>query len=292
MARNLAFLGLGTMGYPMAGHLKKAGEIVTVYNRTLSKAERWVDEYLGELRITPREAVVEADIVFICVGNDNDVRDVVYGADGVLAALKAGTIVVDHTTTSAALARELSDAITQRGGSFVDAPVSGGEIGAKQGCLTIMVGGDSDIYQDITPVLDIYARCVKRLGDVGAGQLCKMVNQICVTGLIQSLSEGVLFAKKAGLDVGQVIDVISQGAAQSWQMDNRAKTMIEGEYQFGFAVDWMIKDLAIVIDECQRMDVDLPLVGLVIDFYREVQAMGGGRWDTSSLLARLEQQNV
>lgn len=284
----LAFIGLGVMGYPMAGHLQNAGHSVCVYNRTLAKAEQWQAEYGGEFATTPRAACEDADIVFCCVGNDDDLRQVVLGEEGMLAGLKAGGILVDHTTASAEVARELyAEALTQ-GKAFLDAPVSGGQAGAENGVLTVMIGGDTAVFEQVTPVLTAYARCAERIGEVGSGQLAKMVNQICIAGVVQGVAEGLHFAKSAGLDAEKVIEVISKGAAQSWQMENRYQTMIKGEYDFGFAVDWMRKDLSIALNEARSNGSHLPMTALVDQFYSEVQAIGGSRWDTSSLLARLE----
>jgi len=287
-AMKLAFIGLGVMGYPMAGHLQRQGHQVTVYNRTADKAKQWVETYRGAMAATPREAAATADIVFSCVGNDNDLRSVVYGDDGILAGLKSGAYYVDHTTSSAEVAREINAAAQQKQIHFLDAPVSGGQAGAENGVLTIMVGGEQQAYELIAPVIDAYARFSNRMGPVGAGQLTKMVNQICIAGVVQGLAEALHFARAAGLDGEQVIETISKGAAQSWQMENRYKTMWAGEYEFGFAVDWMRKDLGIVLDEARKNHAHLPLTALVDQFYSEVQAMGGSRWDTSSLLARLE----
>ena len=282
-----AFIGLGVMGYPMAGHLAKAGLQVTVYNRTAAKAAQWIGEYEGQKADTPAAAAADADIVFTCVGNDDDLRAVVLGDDGILATLKPGAILVDHTTTSAEVARELAEACAAQQGSMLDAPVSGGEAGAVNGVLTIMVGGPSETYAKAEPVMAHFARASKLMGPAGAGQLTKMVNQICIGGLVQALSEALLFADKAGLDGRAVIDTISKGAAQSWQMENRYETMIDGQFDFGFAVDWMLKDLGIVLDEAKRNGAPLPVTELVKTYYEEVQANGGGRWDTSSLIARL-----
>ena len=282
-----AFIGLGVMGYPMAGHLAKAGLKVTVYNRTAVKAEQWIGEYEGQKADTPAAAAADADIVFTCVGNDDDLRAVVLGDDGILASLKPGAILVDHTTTSAEVARELAEACAAQQGSMLDAPVSGGEAGAVNGVLTIMVGGPSETYAKAEPVMAHFARASKLMGPAGAGQLTKMVNQICIGGLVQALSEALLFADKAGLDGRAVIDTVSKGAAQSWQMENRYETMIDGQFDFGFAVDWMLKDLGIVLDEAKRNGAPLPVTELVKTYYEEVQANGGGRWDTSSLIARL-----
>ena len=288
MATKVAFLGLGVMGYPMAGHLKKAGHEVTVYNRTGAKSEKWVAEYGGASAPTPKEAVAGAEIVFACVGNDDDLREVVIGEDGAFHGMGKDTIFVDHTTASAEVARELYAAGAERGIAFIDAPISGGQAGAENGVLTVMCGGDEAPFAKAEPVIDCYARSVKLLGGTGAGQLTKMVNQICIAGLVEGLSEGLHFAKAAGLDAEAVIDVISKGAAQSWQMENRHKTMIAGEFDHGFAVDWMRKDLAICLAEARRNGSSLPVTALVDQYYAEVQAMGGNRWDTSSLVARLE----
>lgn len=284
----VSFLGLGVMGYPMAGHLVKAGHQVTVYNRTTSKAEAWASQFGGEFAVTPKEAAKDADIVFACVGNDDDLRSIVLGDEGALASMNSGSIFVDHTTASAQVARELSSVAAKHSISFIDAPVSGGQAGAENGVLTIMCGGDQTAFDHAKPVMDAYAREARLLGEVGSGQLAKMVNQICIAGIVQGLSEGIYFAQKAGLNPSEVIEVISKGAAQSWQMENRYKTMIEGEYDHGFAVDWMRKDLGIVLDEADRQGATLALTALVDQFYADVQRSGGGRWDTSSLLARLQ----
>ncbi|WP_439102632.1 NAD(P)-dependent oxidoreductase [Congregibacter sp.] len=287
----VAFLGLGVMGFPMAGHLAKAGYEVCVYNRTASKAELWSNTFSGRMAHTPAEAARGADIVALCVGNDDDVREVVSDSDGVFDGIAAGAVIVDHTTASAALARELATLSTARDVGFVDAPVSGGQAGAENGALTVMAGGAPDAFKKALPVMESYAKCVRLLGASGAGQLAKMVNQICIAGVVQGLSEALLFSEHAGLDSAAVIEVISQGAAQSWQMENRYKTMLAGEYEHGFAVDWMRKDLSIVLSEAQRLGLDLPITTLVDGFYGDVQAMGGARWDTSSLLARLMDQH-
>ena len=276
------------MGFPMAGHLQRAGHQVTVFNRTSSKAARWVEQYGGAMALTPREAAHDADVVLMCVGNDDDVRSVVYGDDGVLAGMKAGSILVDHTTASAELARELGHACASKQRGFLDAPVSGGQAGAENGKLTIMVGGLADTFAQAEAVLWHYAKGVRLLGGVGAGQLAKMVNQICIAGVVQGLSEALHFADKAGLDAKAVLDVISKGAAQSWQMENRGHTMVDGQFDFGFAVDWMRKDLAITLNEARKNGAQLPLTALVDQFYAEVQALGGGRQDTSSLIRRLK----
>jgi 3-hydroxyisobutyrate dehydrogenase-like beta-hydroxyacid dehydrogenase len=283
-ATKLAFLGLGVMGYPMAGHLKRAGHDVVVYNRTGEKAEKWVTQHGGRAARTPEDAAANAEVVLMCVGNDDDVRSV---ANRALTTMKAGTILVDHTTASAQVAREVQAAAKVRSIGFLDAPVSGGQAGAENGKLTIMVGGDADVYARAEPLLAHYARAVTLMGGPGSGQLTKMVNQICIAGMVQALAEGLDFAMRAGLDAGQVIDVISKGAAQSWQMDNRAKTMIADEYDFGFAVDWMRKDLGICLAEARRNGAAMPVTALVDQFYARVQQMGGGRWDTSSLLRGL-----
>ena len=282
--QQVAFIGLGVMGYPMAGHLSKAGFQTKVYNRTTAKAKQWCGDYEGTLAETPAEAVEGADFVFICVGNDDDLRSVVYGEDGVLAGIKPGAILVDHTTASANVAREISEKAAV---AFLDAPVSGGQAGAENGVLTVMVGGDQAAFDLVKPVIMSYARAAELLGKVGAGQLTKMVNQICIAGLVQGLSEGLNFAQKSGLDVAKVVDVISKGAAGSWQMENRGKTMLNDEFEFGFAVDWMRKDLAICIEESEKNGAKIDVTRIVNDYYGEVQEMGGGRWDTSSLLRRL-----
>ena len=290
MAR-VAFIGLGVMGYPMAGHLATAGHEVTVYNRTTIKAKQWREAYKGSHggsgAWTPAKAAADAEVVFTCVGNDDDVRSVTLGPDGVFQTMQPGTVFVDHTTASADLARELAAEADKRGFAAIDAPVSGGQAGAENGQLTIMCGGDRRAYETAEPVMAAYARQSRLLGAAGAGQLTKMVNQICIAGLVQGLSEGIHFAQKAGLDVDAVIDVISKGAAQSWQMENRWETMNKGEFDFGFAVDWMRKDLAICLAEAVRNGADLPVTKVVDGCYAEVQEMGGNRWDTSSLIARL-----
>jgi 3-hydroxyisobutyrate dehydrogenase len=285
----VAFLGLGVMGYPMAGHLKnKGGHEVTVYNRNAAKAAQWVKEYGGRSAATPKEAAAGQDFVMMCVGNDNDVREVALGANGAFQAIGKGAVFVDHTTASAEVARELYAAAQKGGFGFVDAPVSGGQAGAQNGVLTVMCGGDAEPYAKAEPVIAAYARMCKLLGPAGSGQLTKMVNQICIAGLVQGLAEAIHFAKKAGLDVEAVIATISKGAAQSWQMENRYKTMNEGKFDFGFAVDWMRKDLSICLGEARKNGAHLPVAALVDQFYSEVQRMGGNRWDTSSLIARLE----
>ncbi|MGH6952823.1 MAG: NAD(P)-dependent oxidoreductase [Alphaproteobacteria bacterium] len=282
-SRSTAFLGLGVMGFPMAGHLAAKGHKVTVYNRTAAKAESWLGKHKGALAKTPAAAAKGADIVFCCVGNDDDVRSVVYGDDGAFAGLKKGSILVDHTTASADLARELAAEGAKRGIGVLDAPVSGGETGAQNGVLTIMVGGDAQAFESARPVMSSYGRAVTLMGPSGAGQLTKMVNQICIAGLVQALSEGLNFAVRAGLDAGKVIEVISKGAAQSWQMENRGKTILAQKFDFGFAVNWMRKDLGICLNEARKNGALLPATSLVDQFYAHVQARGGGRWDTSSL---------
>ncbi|MGB6087549.1 NAD(P)-dependent oxidoreductase [Parvibaculum sp.] len=283
----VAFIGLGVMGFPMAGHLARAGHDVTVYNRTGAKAEAWVKAHGGASAATPEAAARGAEIVFACVGNDDDLRQVTVGEGGAFHGMSEGAIFVDHTTASAIVARELYAAAQARGISFIDAPVSGGQAGAENGVLTVMAGGDAAAFEKASPVISSFARMVKLLGPSGAGQLTKMVNQICIAGLVEGLAEGLHFARKAGLDAEAVIETISKGAAQSWQMENRYKTMIEERFDFGFAVDWMRKDLAICLEEARRNGAHLPVTALVDQFYSEVQAMGGNRWDTSSLIARL-----
>jgi len=285
----VAFLGLGVMGYPMAGHLKnKGGHDVTVYNRTAAKAQKWVGQYRGHSAATPKAAAEGQDFVMCCVGNDNDLREVTLGPNGAFHGIKNGAVFVDHTTASAEIARELEAQAKERGFSFIDAPVSGGQAGAENGALTVMCGGDAEPYARAEKVIGAYARMCKLIGPAGAGQLTKMVNQICIAGLVQGLSEGIHFAKKAGLDIEAVIATIAKGAAQSWQMENRYKTMAAGKFDFGFAVDWMRKDLAICLGEARKNGASLPVSALVDQFYAEVQKMGGRRWDTSSLIARLE----
>lgn len=288
--QTVAFIGLGVMGYPMAGHLAKQGLTTRVYNRTSSTADAWVSEYGGSAHATPREAAAGADLVLLCVGNDNDVREVATGENGVLHGMANGSFLVDHTTASADLALELDAACRQQGIAFLDAPVSGGQQGAENGALTIMCGGEQAHFDTIEPLLDHYARAVTLIGSASSGQLTKMVNQICIAGLVQGLAEGLHFAEQAGLDQQQVIDVVSKGAAGSWQMENRHKTMIADEYQHGFAVDWMRKDLAICLAQARQFDATLPVTALVDQFYADVQRLGGGRWDTSSLLKRLRKE--
>lgn len=285
----VAFIGLGVMGYPMAGHLKtKGGHDVTVYNRTTAKAEGWVQQFGGALGLTPAEAAKDADFVFTCVGNDDDLRAVTIGPDGVLASMKPGAILIDNTTASADVARELYAAAKDKGCGFVDAPVSGGQAGAENGVLTVMCGGDEATFEAAKPIIEPFARMIGLMGPAGSGQLTKMMNQICIAGIVQGLAEAVHFGKRAGLDIEKVVEVISKGAAGSWQMENRHKTMNAGKYDFGFAVDWMRKDLGIVLNEAKTNGATLPLTALVDQFYGDVQKLGGNRWDTSSLLARLE----
>ncbi|MFN2328759.1 MAG: NAD(P)-dependent oxidoreductase [Chromatocurvus sp.] len=283
----IAFIGLGVMGFPMAGHLQAAGHDVTVFNRTGQRALDWQQQYGGSVADTPGAAATGAGLVCCCVGNDDDVRQVLLGDKGALSAMASGALLVDHTTASAEMARELSTAAGAVGVGFLDAPVSGGQAGAENGALTIMVGGEEGIFAIAEPVLSTYARCVRLLGPCGSGQLAKMVNQICIAGVVQGLAEGLAFSERAGLDSAAVIEVISQGAAQSWQMVNRYQTMLAGEYAHGFAVNWMRKDLGMVLEEATKRDLELPLTSLVDAFYAEVQDMGGGRWDTSSLFARM-----
>ena len=285
----VAFIGLGVMGYPMAGHLAQAGHEVTVYNRTAAKADQWCQQHKGSSAATPAEAARDAEIVFTCVGNDEDLRQVVTGTQGVYSSMAQGAVLVDHTTASAKVARELAEIASKQGFEFLDAPVSGGQAGAENGVLSIMIGGQEPAYNTIAPVIDCYAKSAKLLGPAGSGQLAKMVNQICIAGLVQGLAEGVHFAKQAGLDASEVFDVIQHGAAGSWQMINRHQTMIDDQFDFGFAVDWMRKDLNITLDEARSNGAQLPVTALVDQFYAEVQKLGGNRWDTSSLVKRLEQ---
>ncbi len=285
----VAFIGLGVMGYPMAGHLKnKGGHETTVYNRTTAKAEKWAAEYGGEFAPTPAAAAEGKDFVFACVGNDDDLRSVTLGPEGAFEAMKKGSVFIDNTTASAEVARELAEEADRRGFGFIDAPVSGGQAGAENGVLTVMCGGSQADFDKARPVIDAFARMVGLMGPAGAGQLTKMINQICIAGLVQGLAEGIHFGKKAGLDIEKVVDVISKGAAGSWQMENRHKTMNAGKYDFGFAVDWMRKDLGICLAEANRNGATLAVTALVDQFYKDIQKMGGNRWDTSSLLARLE----
>lgn len=282
----VAFIGLGVMGYPMAGHVKQAGIEVCVYNRTASKAEQWCQDYGGDMAPTPAAAAGDCDVVLVCVGNDDDVRQVVLGNDGALAAMKEDAILIDHTTASAELARELDTAARAQNKQFLDAPVSGGQAGAENGALTVMIGGEEASYIAAKPVIDSYSRFSKLLGPAGNGQLAKMVNQICIAGVVQGLAEGLNFAMKAGLDSEALIETISKGAAGSWQMENRYQTMLKDHYEFGFAVDWMRKDLGIALAEADKNGAELPVAAMVDGFYEDVQQMGGGRWDTSSLLTR------
>ncbi len=291
MKKNVAFLGLGVMGYPMAGWLSQRDYSVVVFNRSTEVSRRWLTEYRGKSAVTVAQAVADADIVFTCLGNDDDVRAVVAEAGGVLSAMKPGAILVDHTTTSALLAQELAVQADAVGCGFVDAPVSGGQQGAENGQLTVMCGGLQVHFDTVVEAVESYAKSIQLMGDVGSGQLCKMVNQICIAGVVQGLAEGLNFAKRAGLDAHQVIEVISKGAAQSWQMENRYKTMLANEYDHGFAVQWMRKDLAFALQEGKANGSELPVTELVDSFYQQVQKMGGNRWDTSSLLARLERGN-
>ena len=290
-SRKVAFLGLGVMGYPMAGHLAAAGHSVRVYNRTTTKAEAWAQEFAAtgkaSFAATPKEAVKDAEYVFCCVGNDDDLRSVILGEHGAFAGMGANTILVDHTTASAQVARELYEKALSLGLQFIDAPVSGGQAGAQNGQLTVMCGGDQEIFDEVRPVAMAFSRAFTLIGDSGAGQLAKMVNQICIAGLVQGLSEAVAFGQQANLDMNVVLDVISNGAAQSWQMENRGKTMVQGKFDFGFAVDWMRKDLGLVLDEAKRNGARVPVTALVDQFYGDVQQSGGARWDTSSLITRL-----
>ncbi|WP_341701983.1 NAD(P)-dependent oxidoreductase [Ferrovibrio sp.] len=284
----VAFIGLGVMGYPMAGHLAKAGHDVTVWNRSSDKATRWTGQHKGRAAATPKEAAARAEFVMACVGNDDDLRSVTYGESGILAGLAKGAVFVDHTTASADVAREIGEKAKAAGQGFIDAPVSGGQAGAENGQLTIMCGGDAAIYERVKPVIQAYAKMQNLMGPTGSGQLTKMMNQICIAGLVQGLSEALAFGRASGLDLMKAVEVISKGAAGSWQMDNRHKTMIEGKFDYGFAVDWMRKDLGICLAEARRNGTSLPVAALVDQFYAEVQQMGGNRWDTSSLIARLE----
>jgi 3-hydroxyisobutyrate dehydrogenase len=286
-AHDVAFLGLGVMGAPMAGHLARAGHRITVFNRTAAKSQAWVAEFGGRTAATPREAAAGASIVFACVGNDDDLRTVTLGDDGAFAGMTSDAVFVDHTTASAAIARELYAQARERGLHFVDGPVSGGQAGAVNGALTVMCGGDQAAFDRMQPVAMAMAKAVTRIGESGAGQLAKMVNQVCVAGVVQGLAEGIAFGRKAGLDMKLVLDVIGKGAAQSWQMDNRGTTMVDGKFDFGFAVDWMRKDLGLVLDEARRNGSTLPATALIDQFYADVQALGGQRWDTSSLIKRL-----
>ena len=283
----ISFIGLGVMGYPMAGYLAKAGHEVVVYNRTSSRAEKWCDEFTGKSAATPAAAANGADIVFTCVGNDDDVREVILGEQGALSSMTGGSIIVDHTTASATIACEIHRIAAEKSIGFLDAPLSGGQAGAENGQLTIMVGGDDDVFERVQPIMDCYAKAITLIGPAGHGQMAKMVNQICIAGVVQGLAEGLHFAKKADLDVPKVIEAVSKGAAQSWQMENRWQSMINNEFEFGFAVDWMRKDLAIALQEAGANGANLEMTALVDRFYAEVQELGGRRWDTSSLIARL-----
>ena len=286
MTCNVAFIGLGVMGYPMAGYISKAGHNVTVFNRTKSKAEKWVGEYKGKMAETPAEAAKDAEYIFTCVGNDNDLREVTFGNDGIFKTIKKGSVYIDNTTASATIAREIHEYAKKNGFGSLDAPVSGGQAGAENGALTVMIGGDQSDFDKAKDKIDCYSKKMKLLGNAGSGQLAKMVNQICIAGLVQGLSEAINFGMKAGLNMEDVIEVISKGAAQSWQMENRYKTMIDDKFDFGFAVDWMRKDLKIAMDEAKNNGSLLPVTELVDKYYGEVQNMGGKRWDTSSLIRR------
>ncbi|MGJ8681483.1 NAD(P)-dependent oxidoreductase [Paraglaciecola sp.] len=286
MALKVAFIGLGVMGYPMAGHCVKAGYEVSVFNRTTSKAQTWAEEHSAKFVLSPKLAAQDADVILVCVGNDDDLRSVMLGDNGILAGANSGSVIVDHTTASAEVARELYALSTEQGVGFLDAPVSGGQAGAENGQLTVMLGGDAKCYARVEPLIASYAKFSRLLGDVGSGQLAKMMNQICIAGVVQGLAEALSFGKNAGLDCDAVVEVISKGAAQSWQMENRANTMLQSEYEFGFAVDWMRKDLDIALNEARKNGSTLPLTALVDQFYADVQKQGGGRWDTSSLLSR------
>ena len=287
MTCNVAFIGLGVMGYPMAGYISKAGHNVTVFNRTASKADKWLTEYNGLKADTPAKAAAGADYIFTCVGNDNDLKEVTFGETGIFKTIKKGAIYIDNTTASATIAREIYDYSKEKGFGFLDAPVSGGQAGAENGTLTVMIGGDQENYDKAKDVIDCYAKKMKLLGKAGNGQLAKMVNQICIGGLVQGLSEAINFGMNAGLNMEDVIEVISKGAAQSWQMENRYKTMIDDKFEFGFAVDWMRKDLKIALDEAKKNNSLLPVTEIVDQYYGEVQKLGGNRWDTSSLIKRL-----
>ena len=286
MSCNIAFIGLGVMGYPMAGYISKGGHNVTVFNRTKSKAEKWIKEYKGKMAETPAEAAKDAEYVFTCVGNDNDLREVTFGDNGAFKTIKKGAIYIDNTTASATIAREIYEHAKKNGFGFLDAPVSGGQAGAENAALTVMIGGDQENFNKAKDIIDCYSKKMKLLGSAGSGQLAKMVNQICIAGLVQGLSEGINFGMKAGLNMEDVIEVISKGAAQSWQMENRYKTMIEDKFDFGFAVDWMRKDLKIAMEESKNNGAQLPITEIVDKYYGEVQELGGKRWDTSSLIKR------
>jgi len=290
MSCKVSFIGLGVMGYPMAGYISKAGHNVTVYNRTKSKAEKWIKQYKGKIADTPEDAAKDADFVFTCVGNDNDLKEVAIGRKGIFNTIKKGSIYIDNTTASATVARELYNNAKTHGFGFLDAPVSGGQAGAENGALTVMVGGDKEIFDKAKSVIDCYSKKVQLLGPSGSGQLAKMVNQICIAGLVQGLSEAINFGLNAGLKMENVIEVISKGAAQSWQMDNRHKTMIDDKFEFGFAVDWMRKDLKIAMDEAKKNNSPLPITKIVDGYYEEIQKLSGNRWDTSSLIRRLRKK--
>jgi len=290
MSYKVSFIGLGVMGYPMAGYISKAGHNVTVYNRTKSKAQKWIKEYKGKMAGSPEEAAKDSDFVFTCVGNDNDLKEVAIGKKGIFNTIKKGSVYIDNTTASAKIAKELYENAKAHGFGFLDAPVSGGQAGAENGALTVMVGGDKDIFERAKPIIDCYSKKVKLLGASGSGQLAKMVNQICIAGLVQGLSEAINFGLNAGLNMENVIEVISKGAAQSWQMDNRHKTMIDDKFEFGFAVDWMRKDLRIALDEAKKNNSPLPITKIVDGYYEEIQKMNGNRWDTSSLIRRLRKK--
>ena len=288
MSSKVAFIGLGVMGFPMAGHLANAGHSVTVYNRTAEKAQQWQDTYKGNTAATPADAAEDAEFIFTCVGNDDDLREVTIGDNGAFQSVKPRAVFIDHTTTSARVAKEISAIATEKGFEFLDAPVSGGQAGAENGKLTVMTGGDESAFEKAKPIIESFAASIKLLGPSGYGQLTKMVNQVCIAGLVQALSEGIHFAKRAGLDVEKVIDVISKGAAQSWQMENRYNTMMNNEFEFGFAVDWMRKDLGIAMEEAGKNGATLPITKIVDSYYAEIQKTGGNRWDTSSLISQLE----
>jgi 3-hydroxyisobutyrate dehydrogenase len=290
MSCKVSFIGLGVMGYPMAGHISKAGHNVTVYNRTKSKAENWIKEHKGKMAETPEEAAKDSDFVFTCVGNDNDLKEVAIGKKGIFNTIKKGSIYIDNTTASAKIAKELYAHAKAHGFGFLDAPVSGGQAGAENGALTVMIGGDNKDFDKARPIIDCYSKKVKLLGASGSGQLAKMVNQICIAGLVQGLSEAINFGSNAGLKMEDVIEVISKGAAQSWQMENRHKTMIDDKFEFGFAVDWMRKDLRIALDEAKKNNSPLPITKIVDGYYEEIQKMGGNRWDTSSLIRRFRKK--
>ena len=290
MSCKVSFIGLGVMGYPMAGYISKAGHNVTVYNRTKSKAQKWIKEYKGKMAGSPEEAAKDSDFVFTCVGNDNDLKEVAIGKKGIFNTIKKGSVYIDNTTASAKIAKELYENAKAHGFGFLDAPVSGGQAGAENGALTVMVGGDKEVFEKAQPIIGCYSKKVKLLGASGSGQLAKMVNQICIAGLVQGLSEAINFGLNAGLNMENVIEVISKGAAQSWQMDNRHKTMIDDKFEFGFAVDWMRKDLRIALDEAKKNNSPLPITKIVDGYYEEIQKMNGNRWDTSSLIRRLRKK--